>query len=153
MINRLTVRPAVRALTEGTLRIDTMTLHPLTVPVDDTAALTDEYKEARQIGVIRIGQTCLFFRVRMKTYYIPYSEVTRCFRRVMLVPARMCCGRGDLSIENLVICGGADENGQEKELAQIELPGDKAAKILMEELKQKMPGIPFVCPPKAEPAN
>ena len=116
-------------------------------------SLKEEYQNAHAVGALRLGESNAFIRMRFKTYYIPYSEVTRCFRRVMLVPARMCCGRGDLSIENLVICGGADENGQEKELAQIELPGDKAAKILMEELKQKMPGIPCVCPPKAEPAN
>ena len=88
-----------------------------------------------------MGELRLFFRVGLKTYFLPYREVRRCFRRVELIPAKMCCGRGDLEVENLVVCGG------EGELIQIQLPGSKAAKILMEELRSRIPEAEFGKPP------
>lgn len=122
-----------------------MTYNPLTEARIDDAVLRNEYRSGRAIGVIRLGESVLFFRAKLKTYYVPYSGITRVFRRVQLVPARMCCGRGDLSIENLVICGR-----DETEIAQIQLPGDRAGKALIEELKVRIPDIPFTCPPKSE---
>ena len=122
-----------------------MTYNPLTEARIDDAVLQNEYRSGREIGVIRLGESVLFFRAKLKTYYVPYSGITRVFRRVQLVPARMCCGRGDLSIENLVICGR-----DEAEIAQIQLPGDRAGKALIEELKVRIPDIPFTCPPKSE---
>ena len=70
------------------------------------------------------------------------------FRRVLAVPAKLCCGKGDFEIENLVICG---ENDQE--LAQVQLPGRKAAQILMEELKNRVPEAEFGRPPEAAAAE
>lgn len=114
-----------------------MKFFPLVTEVDDAPSLTSEYNAAREIGKLRLGELRLFFRDRRKVYYIPYKDVRRCFRRVQLVPARMCCGKGDFEIENLVICG---ERG---ELCQIQLPGTRAAKILMEELERLIPEAEF----------
>jgi hypothetical protein len=50
----------------------------------------------------------------------------------------MCCGRGNFEVENLVVCGENDE-----ELMQVQLPGAKAAKILMEELQARIPEAEF----------
>ena len=60
----------------------------------DAPDLTEEYSSARRIGSLGIGTEHLFFRLRLKTYFIPYTDIKRCYRRVLLVPARMCCGRG-----------------------------------------------------------
>ena len=79
--------------------------------------LLTEFQEAREIGALKIGEANLFFRVRLRQYYIPFTDIKRCFRRVYMVPATMCCGKGNLDIENLVIQGEAGE------LAQIQLPG------------------------------
>ena len=117
-----------------------MKLYSLTTASDDLHALEVEYKNAKEIGIIRLGESCLFFRKRLKIYYISYKEITRCFRRVMTVPAKLCCGRGDFAIENLVIYVG------DTEVAQIQLPGTKAAKILMEELKALVPDAEFSRP-------
>lgn len=119
-----------------------MKLHPLTTAASDKELLEKEYKEAREIGIVKIGETCLFFRKQLKVLYIPFKDIRRCFRRVMLVPARMCCGKGDLAVENLVICTEAGE------IAEVQLPGTKAAKVLMEELKAKMPDVDFTSPGK-----
>ena len=98
------------------------------------------YKSGREIGIIRLGENALFFRRRMKVYYILYNEITRCFRRVMSIPAKLCCGKGEFVIENLVVYAG------DKEVAEIQLPGTKAARILMEELKEKAPHAQFSRP-------
>ena len=107
------------------------------VPVDEEE-LNKEYKTAREIGKVKMGELRLFVKSGLKTYYIPYHDIRRMFRRVLAVPAKLCCGKGDFEIENLVICGDGD-----KELAQVQLPGKKAAQILMEELKQRVPEAEF----------
>lgn len=117
-----------------------MKFYSLTHHTIDNASLEADYKNAREIGIIRLGENSLFFRRRMKKYYIAYSDIERAFRRVMSVPAKLCCGKGEFIIENLVIYA------EDKEVAQIQLPGTKAAKILIEEMKKKAPGIQFSCP-------
>lgn len=115
-----------------------MKFYPLTVENRHPDALAAEYKAAREIGRVRLGELHLFLRSGWKTYYIPYRDVRRCFRRVQLIPAKMCCGKGDLAIENLVICGEGDA-----ELFQAQLPGARAAGILMDELEARIPEAEF----------
>ena len=116
-------------------------------PVDEEE-LNKEYKTAREIGKVKMGELRLFVKSGLKTYYIPYHAVHRMFRRVLAVPAKLCCGKGDFEIENLVVCGADD-----RELAQIQLPGKKAAQILMEELKQRVPEAEFGRPAQETPAE
>ena len=104
------------------------------------AALGGEYRAARAFGVVRVGGAHLFFRAGMRTYAMPYGDIRRCYRRVMQVQMRLCCGRGNLDVEHLVIEGEAGE------VAQIQLPGTRAARELMELLKQRMPEAEFVPP-------
>ena len=56
------------------------------------------YKEGREIGKARLGAKCLYFRDKLKVYYIPYEDMTRVFRRVVLIPAMLCCGKGDFEV-------------------------------------------------------
>ena len=112
-----------------------MKFYPLTATAANEAALKTEYDAGRAIGNVRLGTDTLFFKEKRKTYYVAYGEITRCFRRVLLVQTKMCCGKGNLEVENLVICG---ENG---ELAQIQLPGERAGKILLEELSRLAPHV------------
>ena len=114
-----------------------MKFMPFTASVREEAQLRSEYAAARPVGSLRLGENCLFFRKITKIYYIPYGDVRRYFRRVMLVPAKLCCGRGDLEVENLVLWG------DEGELAQIQLPGKHAAQVLMEQLQALMPDAAF----------
>lgn len=107
--------------------------------------MEQDYKAGREIGIVRLGKEHLYFRRIRKIYYVPYTDIRRCFRRVMRVPAKLCCGRGDLEVENLVIC--TDQG----EVAQLQMPGAKAGKILLKELKDRMPDIAFTPEkPKAE---
>ena len=119
---------------------------PLTGTEGSGEELRAEYRAAREIGRVRLGELRLYLRAGRRVYYIPYREVRRCFRRVQLIPAKMCCGRGDFEVENLVVCGEGDV-----ELIQVQLPGAKAAKILMEELQVRIPEAAFGKP--AQPAD
>ena len=110
-----------------------MRFYSLTETTADPAVLQDDRTGGREIGKILLGRQFLFCKHGLKTYYSPYSEITRYFRRVQLIPAKMCCGRGDFEIENLVI------HSAKGEVAQIQLPGTRAGKALMEELKQRAP--------------
>ena len=111
------------------------------MPVPET--LQTEYKNAHVIGVMRIGTEDLFFKAGLRNYFIPFNAVKRCFRRIMSVPAKMCCGTGNFSVDSIVI-GDADH-----ELAEIQMPGTKAAKLAMEELKNVLPHADFSAPKKA----
>ena len=110
-----------------------MKFEALASPADDPSLLQEEYKQAREIGKLRLGQKHLYLRAGLKLYYMPYTDIRRYFRRVMQVPAKMCCGKGNFEIENLVICGDRGE------LAQIQIPGTKAAKIVMDCLAELAP--------------
>ncbi len=113
-----------------------MKFYPLTVPSETD--LTGEYRAAHEVGLIRVGERTLFFKKGLRVYYIPYGDVGRLFRRVVSVPARLCCGKGELKLEHLVICGRDD-----RELAQVQLPDAKAARLLMDELRTVVPHAEF----------
>ncbi len=121
-----------------------MKFYPLKESEENQESLAAEYGEAREIGVVRLGEAHLYFKKGRKVYYISYSGIRRAFRRVMLVPAKLCCGKGDLQVEHLVICSETEE------LAQIGLPGTRAAKGLMEELKKRIPDADFTAKPAKE---
>jgi len=104
---------------------------------DAPADAAEEFSSSRTIGPVRIGKETFYFKKGRTVYFIPYTDITRVFRRVLLVPAKMGCCAGDLPVEHIVIC---DDSG---ELAQIQLPGEKAGKALLEELKKLIPDAQF----------
>jgi len=115
----------------------------ITGGAQDADALTAEYASARAFGTTRVGARHLFFCKGLRVCAAAYAGLARCYRRVMLVPARLCCGRGDLELECLVL-----ENDQ-GELAQIQLPGRKAAVAALEEIRKHAPSLETRCPDKA----
>ena len=112
-----------------------MKFYSVTCEHNNAAALQAEYASGRVIGNVHLGAEFLFFKEKRKVYYIPYADMTRCFRRVLLVQTKMCCGKGNLEVENLVVCS---EKG---EAAQIQLPGERAGKILLEEIVKIAPHV------------
>lgn len=102
--------------------------------------LSDEYKAGHGYGAVTVGTGHLFIKRRLKVYSIAYEEAERIFRRVRRVNAQMCCDNGELELEYLVVSAGGSE------LVEVELPGKKAAKMLMEELKETAPGVIFSAP-------
>ena len=95
-------------------------------------SLLSEYAAAEQTGDLRLGENTLFFKVRLRTYFVPYQDIDKAFRRVFTIPA----GSGrQIEMENLVICDA------EKEIAQIRLPGKEAAKDVLKKLHELAPHI------------
>ena len=125
-----------------------MRFHPLIASYsDDRAALASEYKAAKESGAVRLGELRLYFRAGLRTYYIAYRDIRRVFRRVQLIGAGGKRNGGDMHLENLVICGDAGE------LAQLQLPGEAAAKQLMEELEKRVPEAEFGKPAAEQAMN
>ena len=108
--------------------------------VNKDSTLTEEYKNAHSYGVTSVGDGQLFVKEGLSIYYIPYENAERIFRRIRRVNAQMCCDNGELEFEYLVIMAGG------KEVIEVQLPGKKAAKMLMEELKGKRPEVNFRAP-------
>lgn len=129
--------------------------------------LSAEYRAGHRVGVISLGDRHFFFRKLLTVYFIPYHAISRYFRRVLTVPARIgCCAGGELQIEHLVLCALSEvgngertqipngaETSVERELAQIQLPGGRAAKIVMEEMKRLAPDAASGKPQAAKGAN
>lgn len=101
---------------------------------------TDEYKKGRGYGSVTIGSDHLFIKKGLKAYCIAYNDTDRIFRRVRRVNAQMCCDNGELELEYLVVSADG------RELIEAELPGKKAARMLMDELKSTAEGVEFSAP-------
>ena len=113
------------------------------------SALSQEYAEAEDFAPAKLGAAHFFFKVGRKVYYLPLSEITRCFRRVELVNARMgCCNQG-LPMESVIVCGEG-----ERELAQIRVATERMSKALLAALQNACPQAKFGYerPPEQETA-
>ena len=98
----------------------------------DAAVLEQEYAAGEDFTPARLGAANFFFKSGRNVYYIPCDAVTRCFRRVELVNARMgCCNQG-IPMESIVICGA-----EEQELAQIRVGSERMSKALLEALGER----------------
>ena len=115
----------------------------------DESLLSQEYAQAEEFAAAKLGATCFFFKAGRKIYYLPLSEITRCFRRVELVNARMgCCNQG-LPMESIVVCGA-----EEQELAQIRFGSERMSKAVLSALEKVCPQAKFGYerPPEQETA-
>jgi hypothetical protein len=124
-----------------------MKFQPLSKGYEIPGNAEEEFRSSRAIGPVRIGAETFYFKKGRTAYFIPYENITRVFRRVLLVPAKMGCCAGDLPVEHIVICDGSGE------LAQIQLPGEKAGKALLEELKKLIPDAQFGKPGAQAPSE
>jgi hypothetical protein len=106
----------------------------------DSGELEKEYKSSHSYGVAVVGNENLFVKKGLKVYYISYKDADRIFRRVRRVNAMMCCENGELEIEYLVVSSDG------RELIEIQLPGQKAARMMMDELKSSVEGVEFTAP-------
>ena len=102
------------------------------IPSADAA---DEYRAARAVGGVRVGATRLFFRAGLRVYAVEWTRIARCYRQVMRVPMKLCCGSGTLDVEYLVIDGASGT------LARVQLPGSRAARALMALIEAAAPDV------------
>lgn len=103
-------------------------------------SIAEDYKSGRGYGAVTIGNKHLFIKKGFRVYSIAYEDADRIFRRIRRVNAQMCCDNGELELEYLVVSAGG------RELIEAELPGKKAARMLMEDLKGNIRGVEFDAP-------
>lgn len=108
--------------------------------------LSGELREGHTIGPVTVSKNNLFIKKGLRRYYIAYAEAERIFRRVRRLHANICCGDGDIEVEYLVI--GIDG----REVMEVTLPGKKAARMLMDEIRQTAPDLDTAAP-KREDVN
>lgn len=118
-----------------------MTFKAVVRECNHTDILKQDYRQAQRRGNIRLGAEFLFFRKLFTVYYVPYEEIRRCFRRVQLLPTSGGRRNNRLQVENIVVCT------DKAEVAQLQVPGAQAAKVLMTDLKERIPNCDFSCPP------
>lgn len=106
---------------------------PSDVPSD---VLKKEYrdKEDKEVANVKLSTNYLFFKTGFRTYFIAYKDIHRFFRRVVMVAAKIGCCSGEMPVDYIVLCGSENQ-----ELAQIQMPGERAAKCLFDELKVRLP--------------
>ena len=112
-----------------------MKIYELTGLLTSEEGLLAQYKAAKEIAGLYLSENNLFFRKKLKCYRMPKEHVDRYFRRVNTVPARMCCAGGDLMFHSIVLC----HNGEEA--AEIPMPDEKAALLVMKALKEYLPDV------------
>lgn len=101
----------------------------------DEEILKSEFEQAHEIGKIKLGDNILFVKKSFKVYYVSYSNIYRAFRRIKAVPAKICCGKGEIRLEYIVLCSNKDE------FCEIDLPDERASTATLEELSKKAPSI------------
>ena len=107
----------------------------LAVLHDEEVVRTD-LKYGREIGPVCFGNEYMRIKRGLKQYYCSYSEVDRCFRRVETAPMKMCCGRGEMNVESMILLMGGRE-------LQVSMPDTRCAVAAMEELAKRAPQIPI----------
>lgn len=96
--------------------------------------LKAEYDAAEDFSPARLGSAHVFFKSGLRTCYVPLDAVTRVFRRVEIVNARIGCCNNGLPMESVVLCGE-----DERELVQIRLQTERMSKALLAALEQACP--------------
>lgn len=107
-------------------------------------SLTVRYKAGHTIGAVTVSEGYLFIKKGLRRYYIAYEAAQKIFRRIRRLHANICCGDGDIEVDYLVVMAG------DKELIEVTLPGRKAAKQLMDEIKQAAPSLDTTAPARAD---
>ena len=82
--------------------------------IPDTAPpaemLEQDFSQARSMGKVHLGESCLFIRKFSGTTYLPYSRIVRAWLRQEEVKARMCCATANFDQFYLVMaCAGGQE--------------------------------------------
>lgn len=102
---------------------------------DGAEALKEEFKAGRTISKITLGTKHFFFKDHLAVKYIAFSNIYRVFRRVKAINMRMCCANGEMQLNSIVVCSA------QAELAEIELPTERAAVGVIEHIQKNFTDI------------
>lgn len=123
-------------------------LKPYTYKKGENPALDQEFAGGESYGLVKPGQTAVFWRAGLRWHVVSLSQVQRIFRRVEPVYGKLCCGGHSFIIERLVL---VLKDGTELELyIGDDMP--KKAEALLEFLKAGHPELLFGKPAVEEHA-
>ncbi len=97
--------------------------------------LKNEFKNAKKIARVKIGENILFFSQGMKKFYIAYKDIYRVFRRIKAVTTRFFKSKGEIQLEYLVLCS------KKSELCEIDLPDADHSNQIIEIIQNKNPNV------------
>lgn len=103
------------------------------------AQLDIQFTQAQDYGLVKPGETVIFWRAGLHWHVISLSQVQRIFRRVEPVYGKLCCGGHSFIIERLVLIL---TDSTELEL-YIGDDMEKKAAALLDVLKSAHPEIQF----------
>lgn len=114
-------------------------LKPYAYKKGENLKLDAEFEAAEAYGLVKPGETAVFWRAGLRWHVIALEQVQRIFRRVEPVYGKLCCGGRSFIIERLVLIL--------KDSTELELYiGDdmeKKAAALLETLQNAHPEILF----------
>lgn len=78
-------------------------LKPYVYKKGENPALDQEFANAEAYGLVKPGQTAVFWRAGLRWHVVSLEQVQRIFRRVEPVYGKLCCGGHSFIIERLVL--------------------------------------------------
>lgn len=78
-------------------------LKPYIYKKGTSPALDAEFAQAKSYGLVKPGQSAVFWKTGLRWCVVPLSQVQRIFRRVEPVYGKICCGGHSFIIERLVL--------------------------------------------------
>lgn len=54
-------------------------------------------------GKIKLSEHVIFWKVTLRWFGVPFTDIQRVYRRVEEVNAKMCCGRANFDIQKLML--------------------------------------------------
>ena len=105
----------------------------------EDAHADQEFAQASQYGKVKIGKDLIFWKKGLKWNVTDLDGVTRAFRRIEAVDAKMCCGNVNFDVQKLVL---VRKDGEELEL----LIGEgtvREADALYQRLQESRPEITY----------
>ena len=77
----------------------------------------------------------LEYKKGLKSYKLPYPEISKAYLRIEEVKGRLCCGVANFDLYFLML------QTKEGELLKLEVPSKETAKEMLDELEAKNPAI------------
>lgn len=107
--------------------------------IPDTAPpaemLEQAFSQARSMGKVHLGESCLFIRKFSGTTYLPYSRIVRAWLRQEEVRARMCCATANFDQFFLVM---ACSDGEER---RVQVEDKSEGQVCLDHIAAKNPEV------------
>lgn len=108
-----------------------------------SAELDREFQEARQLGLVKVGSVNLFWRNKLRWFYLPAAEITQAYRRIEQVESHTSCCETDFSIHRLILML---KDGTELVVFIGESMYRHEPEMLMDEIRKNHPHIEIAAP-------